>query len=181
PQVLGCRPPPGRARTALVRQAVRPRLAGCERLGSRTARARPALRGRRPHVAQVPRGLRARRRVAVRPLPAPERCDLRRRRRDRCGRARTSPSGARVNVRVEVLAQLKPGLLAPQGKAVEGSLPAMGWTNVSDVRVGRHVELTIDAESEEAAQAQVEEMASRLLSTPVIEELRVLRAEQGGR
>ena len=68
-----------------------------------------------------------------------------------------------MNVRFEVLVQLKPGLLDPQGKAVEGSLPAMGWTNVSGVRVGRHVELWIEAESEEAAQDQVEEMAARLL------------------
>jgi phosphoribosylformylglycinamidine synthase PurS subunit len=86
-----------------------------------------------------------------------------------------------VNVRFEVLVQLKPGLLDPQGKAVEGSLPALGWTNVSGVRVGRHVELTIDAENEDAAQAQVQEMAARLLSNPVIEEFRVLRAEQVGR
>jgi len=86
-----------------------------------------------------------------------------------------------VNVKFEVLVQLKPGLLDPQGKAVEGSLPAMGWTNVSGVRVGRHVELTIEADSESAAQSQVEEMAQRLLSNPVIEDFQILRAEQVGR
>jgi phosphoribosylformylglycinamidine synthase len=86
-----------------------------------------------------------------------------------------------VNVKFEVLVQLKPGLLDPQGKAVEGSLPAMGWTNVTEVRVGRHVELTIEAESEQAAQAQAEEMAQRLLSNPVIEDFQILRAEQVGR
>jgi phosphoribosylformylglycinamidine synthase PurS subunit len=82
--------------------------------------------------------------------------------------------------RFEILVQLKPGLLDPQGKAVQGSLPAMGWTNVSDVRVGKHVALTVDAESEEAARAQVEEMARRLLSNPVIEGFRILAAEQVG-
>jgi phosphoribosylformylglycinamidine synthase subunit PurS len=86
-----------------------------------------------------------------------------------------------VNVKFEVLVQLKRGLLDPQGKAVEGSLPAMGWTNVSGVRVGRHVELTIEADTEQAAQAQVEEMAQRLLSNPVIEDFQILRAEQVGR
>ena len=86
-----------------------------------------------------------------------------------------------MNVKFEVLVQLKPGLLDPQGKAVEGSLPAMGWTNVSGVRVGRHVELTIEADSESAAQSQVEEMAQRLLSNPVIEDFQILRAEQVGR
>ena len=82
--------------------------------------------------------------------------------------------------RFEILVQLKPGLLDPQGKAVLGALPAMGWTNVSDVRVGKHVALTVDAESEEAARAQVEEMATRLLSNPVIENFRILAAEQVG-
>ncbi len=78
----------------------------------------------------------------------------------------------------EVLVRLKPGLLDPQGKAVEGSLPAMGWTNVSGVRVGKHVELTVEAATEDAARAQVEEMALRLLSNPVIEEYQVLTSEQ---
>ncbi|HLB61884.1 MAG TPA: phosphoribosylformylglycinamidine synthase subunit PurS [Actinomycetota bacterium] len=83
--------------------------------------------------------------------------------------------------RFEVLVSLKPGLLDPQGKAVEGSLPAMGWTNASNVRVGKHIELTIEADSEEAARAQVEDMARRLLSNPVIEDYRILAAEEVGR
>ena len=78
----------------------------------------------------------------------------------------------------EVLVRLRPGLLDPQGKAVEGSLPAMGWTNVSGVRVGRHVELTIEAEDESAARGQVEEMARRLLSNPVIEDFVILAASE---
>ena len=78
----------------------------------------------------------------------------------------------------EVLVRLKPGLLDPQGRAVEGSLPAMGWTNVSGVRVGKHVELTVEAATEDAAREQVEEMALRLLSNPVIEEYQVLTSEQ---
>ena len=81
--------------------------------------------------------------------------------------------------RFEVLVWLKPGLLDPQGKAVGGALPAMGWKNVTNVRVGKHVELTVEADSEEAARAQVEEMARRLLSNPVIEEFRILTAPDG--
>jgi len=80
-----------------------------------------------------------------------------------------------------VLVRLKPGLLDPQGKAVEGSLPALGWTNVSAVRVGKHVELTVDAPTEEAARAQVQEMARRLLSNPVIEDFQILAATGVGR
>jgi phosphoribosylformylglycinamidine synthase PurS subunit len=65
---------------------------------------------------------------------------------------------------------LKPGLLDPQGKAIEGSLPALGWSNVSDVRVGKYVRLIVDASNREAAAAQVDEMSRRLLSNPVIED-----------
>jgi phosphoribosylformylglycinamidine synthase len=82
-----------------------------------------------------------------------------------------------VRFTFEVLVRLKPGLLDPQGKAVEGSLPAMGWSNVSGVRVGKHVELIVEAADEASARAQVDEMASRLLSNPVIEEYQVLTAE----
>jgi phosphoribosylformylglycinamidine synthase len=80
----------------------------------------------------------------------------------------------------EVLVRLKPGLLDPQGKAVEGSLPAMGWTNVTAVRVGKHVELTVDAPTAEAAREQVEEMARRLLSNPVIEDYEILTTDGAG-
>ena len=73
----------------------------------------------------------------------------------------------------EVLVTLKPGLADPQGKAVEGALPALGWTNVSTVRIGKHVRLELDAESPDAARSQVEEMATRLLSNPVIEDARI--------
>jgi phosphoribosylformylglycinamidine synthase len=79
--------------------------------------------------------------------------------------------------RFEVVISLRPGLLDPQGKAVEGSLPAMGWTNVSEVRVGKHVVLTVEADSEDEARAQVEDMSRRLLSNPVIEDFRILTAE----
>jgi phosphoribosylformylglycinamidine synthase len=74
----------------------------------------------------------------------------------------------------EVLVSLKPGLLDPQGKAVEGALPALGWTNVSGVRVGTHIQFRVEAETEAAAREQVEEMARRLLSNPVIQDFRIL-------
>jgi phosphoribosylformylglycinamidine synthase len=74
----------------------------------------------------------------------------------------------------EVLVSLKPGLSDPQGKAVEGALPALGWTNVGAVTVGKHIRLTVEAADRGAAHAQVAEMAERLLSNPVIEEYRVV-------
>jgi phosphoribosylformylglycinamidine synthase subunit PurS len=80
--------------------------------------------------------------------------------------------------RFEVVVMLKPRLADPQGKAIEDALPAMGWTGVGDVRVGRHVELTVDADSEAEARSRAEEIAARLLSNPVIEEHRILAAER---
>jgi phosphoribosylformylglycinamidine synthase subunit PurS len=79
---------------------------------------------------------------------------------------------------VEILVTLKPGLADPQGKAVEGALPALGWTNVSGVRVGKHVRLEVESEDEAAVRTQVEEMAGRLLSNPVIEDSRVLEIRE---
>ena len=63
----------------------------------------------------------------------------------------------------------KPGILDPQGRAVEGSLGHLGIEGVSGVRVGRRVELTVEAEGAGAARAIVERLAAELLSNPLIE------------
>ena len=63
----------------------------------------------------------------------------------------------------------KPGILDPQGRAVEGSLDHLGIAGVSDVRVGRRVELTVESASESAARDLVDRLASELLSNPLIE------------
>jgi phosphoribosylformylglycinamidine synthase PurS subunit len=63
----------------------------------------------------------------------------------------------------------KPGILDPQGRAVEGSLGHLGIEGVTGVRVGRRVELTVEADDAAAARAVVERLASELLSNPLIE------------
>lgn len=63
----------------------------------------------------------------------------------------------------------KPGILDPQGRAVEGSLGHLGIEGVSGVRVGRRVELSVDAADQAAARAVVERLAGDLLSNPLIE------------
>jgi phosphoribosylformylglycinamidine synthase PurS subunit len=63
----------------------------------------------------------------------------------------------------------KPGILDPQGRAVEGSLGHLGIVGVSGVRVGRRIELTVDAASEPAAHVVVDQLARDLLSNPLIE------------
>jgi phosphoribosylformylglycinamidine synthase len=67
----------------------------------------------------------------------------------------------------------KDGILDPQGRAVEGSLGHLGIEGVSGVRVGRRVELTVDAASESEARATVERLAAELFSNPLIESFRV--------
>ena len=63
----------------------------------------------------------------------------------------------------------KPGILDPQGRAVERSLPHLGIDGVSAVRVGRRVELTVEAADETAARSVVDGLAGDLLSNPLIE------------
>jgi phosphoribosylformylglycinamidine synthase len=61
------------------------------------------------------------------------------------------------------------GILDPQGRAVEGSLPHLGVREVTEVRVGRRVELKVDANDESAAREIVERLASELFANPLIE------------
>jgi phosphoribosylformylglycinamidine synthase PurS subunit len=63
----------------------------------------------------------------------------------------------------------KQGILDPQGRAVEGSLAHLGVSGVSAVRVGRRVELTVEAADESAARATAEKLAGELLANPLIE------------
>ena len=63
----------------------------------------------------------------------------------------------------------KPGILDPQGRAVELSLPHLHVTNVSAIRVGRRVELTVSADSETEARSGLDGLARELLSNPLIE------------
>jgi phosphoribosylformylglycinamidine synthase subunit PurS len=85
-----------------------------------------------------------------------------------------------MKFRFEVLVSLKEGLADPQGKTLQDALPTLGWTNVSEVRVGKHIELVIEAEDEHQARAQVQDMATKFLSNPVIEDFRILAAGEPG-
>ncbi|WP_366922862.1 phosphoribosylformylglycinamidine synthase subunit PurS [Metallumcola ferriviriculae] len=72
--------------------------------------------------------------------------------------------------RARIRVTLKKGVLDPQGNTVEKSLHAMEYTNVTDVRIGKYMELTVAADNRESAEQQVKEMCQRLLANPVIEE-----------
>ena len=62
----------------------------------------------------------------------------------------------------------KPGILDPQGQAVESSLRQLGFA-VGEARVGRLVELELDATDEQAARAEIVQMCEQLLANPLIE------------
>ncbi len=75
--------------------------------------------------------------------------------------------------RVVVSVMPKPEILDPQGKAVHGALPRLGFTGISDVRQGKRFELEVDGELTEERLAQINDLAERLLSNPVIEDYSV--------
>lgn len=60
-------------------------------------------------------------------------------------------------------------LLDPQGKAVLGGLQNLGLNNVADVRIGKHIDLQVEADNKEAAIAIADEAAKKLLANPVME------------
>ena len=60
-------------------------------------------------------------------------------------------------------------LLDPQGKAVTHGMKNLGFDEVSNVRVGKHITLEIEAGSEDAARARVDEACKKILTNPIIE------------
>ena len=80
-------------------------------------------------------------------------------------------------MKVTVLVRPKYGILDPQGDAVRGGLDHLGF-KVSDARVGRVIDLELDAASPEAARVDVEEMCRQLLANPLIEGYEILLHEK---
>ena len=81
--------------------------------------------------------------------------------------------------RVVVNVMLKPEILDPQGKAVHGALPRLGVQGVADVRQGKRFELRLEGELTESRRAQLDEVAEKLLSNPVIEDY-TIEVDQAG-
>lgn len=73
---------------------------------------------------------------------------------------------------VKVFVTLKEGVLDPQGKAVRNSLHSLGFGAVEDVRVGKYLEVHLDASAPEEAEQQARRMCEKLLANPVIEDYR---------
>jgi phosphoribosylformylglycinamidine synthase len=76
-------------------------------------------------------------------------------------------------MKARVHVTLKPGVLDPQGKAIQHALGALGFQGVDGVRQGKFIEIDLAEGDAQAARAAVEEMCRKLLANPVIENYRV--------
>ncbi len=77
-------------------------------------------------------------------------------------------------MKAKVYVNLKPGVLDPQGKAIQHSVELLGFGGISDMRQGKYFEITLDgSQSDEEARESVEKIAREVLSNPVIEDYRV--------
>jgi phosphoribosylformylglycinamidine synthase subunit PurS len=82
-----------------------------------------------------------------------------------------------VRFAVEVEVTLRPGIADPEGATIERSLPALGFDEVSGVRVGKAIRFEVEAADEPAARQRVEDLCQRFLTNPVIEDASIsLRA-----
>lgn len=71
-----------------------------------------------------------------------------------------------------VYVTLKESVLDPQGSAVKGSLHSLGFDEVSDVRIGKYMEVELNVDSRQAAEERLTEMCEKLLANTVIEDYR---------
>ncbi len=80
--------------------------------------------------------------------------------------------------RVSVHITPRKGILDPQGKAVEGALHSLGFPEVRDVHVGRHIVIETEAASDDDARDSVRRMCERLLANPVTEDFEIESASE---
>ena len=76
-------------------------------------------------------------------------------------------------MKLKIFVTLKPGVLDPQGKAIQHALGSLGFEGVNDVRAGKLIEMQV---ADETTDAQIDEMCRQLLANTVIENYRVERA-----
>lgn len=75
-----------------------------------------------------------------------------------------------MTYRVHIRVVPRPGLLDPQGQAVEHALGALGFAGVREVRIGKAIEIAVDADTPAAAEATARRMCESLLANPVTED-----------
>jgi phosphoribosylformylglycinamidine synthase len=80
---------------------------------------------------------------------------------------RLNPVAQTYKARIYVT--LRPSVLDPAGTAVQSGIKHMGYDNVESVRIGKFIEMSLTADSEAAAKAQLDQVCDQLLANPVIE------------
>jgi phosphoribosylformylglycinamidine synthase subunit PurS len=78
--------------------------------------------------------------------------------------------GSSDRMKLRVLVRLKPGILDVQGAAVKRALDGLGFSDLHDLRIGKVVDLDVDAPTDEAARHRVDEMCKKLLANPILED-----------
>lgn len=77
-------------------------------------------------------------------------------------------------MKAKVYVTLKPGVLDPQGKAIQHSVELLGFSGIKDIRQGKYFEIVVDSSrGAEEARADAEKLARDVLSNPIIEDFRV--------
>ena len=76
-------------------------------------------------------------------------------------------------MRAKVYVTLKPGLLDAQGKTIKSALDALGFKGLSEVRIGKYIEIELNHRRTASAKRDVERMCQKLLANPVVERYRV--------
>jgi len=77
-------------------------------------------------------------------------------------------------MKAKVYVSLKPGVLDPQGKAIQHSVELLGYSGISDVRQGKYFEIALDGSGDQTqVRGAIEKIAREVLSNPIIEDYRV--------
>ena len=76
-------------------------------------------------------------------------------------------------MKARVYVTLKQGVLDPQGKTIKGALESLGFRGITDVRMGKYLEIEVHHSKTAAAKRDVERMCQKLLANPVVETYRV--------
>ena len=81
-----------------------------------------------------------------------------------------SPNDTGIMFKAIITVKLRPSILDPEGKAIEHALNSLDFKGLSNVRVGKEIELNVDVASEAEAAAAVDKACSQLLANPVMED-----------
>lgn len=81
--------------------------------------------------------------------------------------------------KAEIKITLRKSILDPQGKTVEHSILSLGYNNIKDTRIGKYIELTINAKNKQEAKKITDEICKKLLANPVMEDYSFELKERG--